>query len=89
MYETEPVKPESPTIQKDFTPPPSGPVTLGVPGPADLSDERSGYISGPVDIDAKLAGTDIEKNLEAEKEKLKKESEEKISPDDYEDLISL
>ncbi|MCX6646598.1 MAG: hypothetical protein NTY09_09595 [bacterium] len=78
-------KPEPVTIPKDFTPSPSGPVALGATGGA------SGYTSGPVDLDAKLAEKVIEKEKEkaVKEEEAKKEPEEKINPDDYGDLISL
>jgi hypothetical protein len=80
-------KPEPVTIPKDFTPPPSGPVTLGTTGGS------SGYAAGPVDLDAKLAKKEKDaleaKDKEKEKDKEKKEAEEKINPDDYGDLISL
>jgi hypothetical protein len=78
-------KPEPVTIPKDFTPPPSGPVTLGTAGSA------SGYTAGPVDLDAKLAKKVIEKEKgkASTEDEVKKESEEKINPDDYGDLISL
>ncbi|MCK4719358.1 hypothetical protein KAU08_01790 [bacterium] len=75
--------PEPPELPKDFKPPPSGPVTLGTPGPTILSGSAGGYTSGPVDLDAKLKGK------EKEEEKAGKEFEEKIDPDDFSDLISL
>lgn len=79
-----PLKPTEPvTLPKDFTPPPSGPVTLGTPGPTKMGEGREGYTSGPVDLDAKL------KKKEEELEKSRKKVKEKIDPDDYGDLISL
>lgn len=80
---TIPKPPEPFELPKDFKPPPSGPVTLGTPGPTILSGSSGRYTSGPVDLDARLKGK------EKEEGKAKKEFEEKIDPDDFSDLISL